>query len=368
MKRGSGQEVDQTTAEPPARPGGARRTRLRDVAELAGVSFKTVSNVVHGYRHVSPETRARVQDAIDQLGYRPNLSARHLRQGRAGLIAVALPDLRVPYFAELASALVDVAQERGYTLLVDQTNGHRETELLAAQGLREHLIDGLILSPLALRATDLAERDPNTPLVLLGEQTSAPATDHVAIDNVGAAADATHHLLGLGRRRIALLGAQAPGVSQMATLREEGYRRAHREAGVAVPEDLIRQTRWFLRSDGSEAMHALLESGAEFDGAFCLNDLVAVGALSTLGAHGVRVPDEVAVVGFDDIDEGRFHRPTLTSISPDKTAIARIALDSLLARMNENSGAPSRELSAPYHLAIRQSTVSGSTDGCSTRP
>ena len=352
----SGREVPAAGDDRGGRPP-RRRARLIDVAERAGVSFKTVSNVVHGYEHVSPAMRAKVQEAIEALDYRPNLSARNLRQGRAGVIAVALPDLRVPYFAELASALVDAAQEAGCTLLVDQTNGRRDAELLAAEGLGGHLIDGMILSPLALRPEDLRDRPPGMPLVLLGEHGTAAFADHVAIDNVAAAAEATRHLLGLGRRRIALLGAQPPGASRMASLREQGFRLAHREAGVPVDERLVVTTSWFLRDDGAAGMARLLDGGAGLDAVVGVNDLLAIGAMRTLADRGVAVPDDVAVVGFDDIEESLYQRPALTTVSPDKRAIARQALQSLLTRVDSDAQAPLRDITVPYRLVVRGSTL-----------
>ena len=138
-------------------PDDRRRAGLKDVARLAGVSVKTVSNVVNDYEHVTPKTRARVEQAIKELNYRPNLSARNLRKGRSGIIALAVPELDIPYFAELARLIVTAAEERGLTVLIDQTGGNREREQLVAEGIRDHLIDGLIFSPLALTADDLVK-------------------------------------------------------------------------------------------------------------------------------------------------------------------------------------------------------------------
>jgi DNA-binding LacI/PurR family transcriptional regulator len=149
--------------------------------------------VVNGYRHVAPQTRARVQRAIDEMRYRPNLSARSLRSGRTGIIAIALPRLDEPYFSELAAAVIELADRRGCTVLVDQTDGLLEREQLAVDGIRPHLIDGLLLSPLALGAAELAPS--GTPLILLGERISDSSFDHVAIDNVAAARLATEHRL-----------------------------------------------------------------------------------------------------------------------------------------------------------------------------
>ena len=128
---------------------------LKDVARRAGVSIKTVSNVVNGYAHVRPDTRTRVNEAIDALGYRPNLTARGLRGGRTGVIALAVPDLTSPYFAEIAEGVIEAAEQLGWTVLIDQTDGRRERELLVLHGIRGHLIDGVVFSPLALGDEDL---------------------------------------------------------------------------------------------------------------------------------------------------------------------------------------------------------------------
>jgi DNA-binding LacI/PurR family transcriptional regulator len=136
---------------------------LKDVAQRAGVSVKTVSNVVNDYPHVTPAMRARVQQAIDELGYRPNLTARHLRKGRTGIIALAVPELGNPYFAELASAVIDAAARHHYTVLLDHTAGMREKEMLVCQGFQTHVIDGLILSPIELENQDLHGRTDTSP-------------------------------------------------------------------------------------------------------------------------------------------------------------------------------------------------------------
>jgi transcriptional regulator with XRE-family HTH domain len=156
---------------------------LKDIAKRAEVSLATVSNVVNGYRPVSDETRQRVQEAIDELGYTPNLSARHLRHGRTGIIALAIPELTNPYFAELAGAAIHEARQHGYTLLMDYTDGDRDTELMLLQGFRERIIDGLVLSPVQLERKDVLARTSGVPLVLIGESVYDVQHDHIAIDN-----------------------------------------------------------------------------------------------------------------------------------------------------------------------------------------
>ncbi|SCL40532.1 DNA-binding transcriptional regulator, LacI/PurR family [Micromonospora pallida] len=332
------------------------RHRLKDVAEKAGVSVKTVSNVVNGYQHVRPTTRARVEQAIAELNYRPNLSARNLRKGRTGVIALAVPELDIPYFAELARHVVVAAAEQGWTVLIDQTGGSREQERVAASGIGDHLIDGLIFSPLALTAEDLAGLD-GTPMVLLGERVDHGPADHVMVDNVAAAREITAHLAGLGRHRIAAIGSQRTEEGATARLRLAGYRAALADAGIGYDERLVAPASVWHRADGAAAMRDLLAAGVRPDAVFCFNDTLALGALRALHEHALRVPEDVAVAGFDDIEDGRFSIPTLSTVAPDKERIGRLAVELLAGRIAGDRDAPPRTLTAPYRLELRESTL-----------
>jgi len=335
------------------------RVRLRDVADRAGVSVKTVSNVVNGYVHVAPATRARVQTVLDEMGYRPNLAARHLRTGRTGVIALALPELDNPYFAELTGFVVQAAEEHGWTVLVDQTDGLRDRELLVASGIRNHLIDGLILSPVALGTEDLARRGPeDIPLVLLGEKISTGPVDHVAIDNVAAACAATQHLVAQGRTRIAAIGGQPGAPSGVAHLRRRGWEEALLGAGLPIDDLWVAEVPTFRREHGAEAMAALLDREDPPDAVFCFNDTLALGALRMLADRGLRVPEDVAVIGLDDIQDGRFSVPTLSTIGPDKEFIARTAVRMLAERLDDAGDALlPRDVRAGFELVARGSTA-----------
>jgi len=332
--------------------------RLRDVAERAGVSVKTVSNVVHDYVHVAPPTRHRVQAALEELNYRPNLSARTLRRGRSGVIALALPALDMPYFAELTRFVVEAAGERGWTVLVDQTDGLREREQVVAAGVRGRLIDGLILSPLALGSEDLG-RPGDPPLVLLGEQINDGAADQVGIDNVEAARVATTHLLDLERCRLGAIGYQDASESQsgMPALRQRGYESALEGHGLPLDTRLAISVNGYRRTDGAAAMSALLDQPRPPDAVFCFNDLLALGALRVLKERGVRVPEDLAVIGLDDIEDGRFSSPSLSTIAPDKEAIARIAVEMLQQRITSGTTSPQGRVTVDFALVVRESTV-----------
>jgi DNA-binding LacI/PurR family transcriptional regulator len=333
--------------------------RLSDVAARAGVSVKTVSNVVHGYTHVRPDTRAKVQAALDELHYRPNLTARSLRRGRTGVIALAVPTLAVPYFAELAGAVVTAASDRGWTVLVDQTDGLRERELEVARGLGGRLIDGLVLSPMALDENDLEHTSEDVPLVLLGERVVTGPVDHVAVDNVAAARDATRHLLAGGRRRVAALGYQdrAHAASGVAALRRRGYEAALAEAGVPPDVTLTPPVDGYDRSNGRAGMERLLALDEPPDAVFCFNDLLAFGAMRALADGGLSAPDDMAVMGFDDVEEGRFSVPSLSTVAPDRGALARTAVDMLAERMAEHEQIPARDVRIGYQVVPRESTL-----------
>jgi DNA-binding LacI/PurR family transcriptional regulator len=335
------------------------RHSLKHVAERAGVSVKTVSNVVNGYPHVRPDTRARVEEAIVALDYRPNLTARNLRRGRTGIIALALPELDNPYFAELARHVVTAATGHGWTVLVDQTDGDPDREREVAAGIRDHLVDGLIFSPLALSGAELSGGTEGTPTVLLGERVHlvdgrGPA-DHVAVDNIAAASQMTAYLASLGRRRIAAIGAQHTAEGVSARLRLAGYRAALAEAGLPDDPALVAPAGRWHRADGHAAMLSLLASGAEPDAVFCFNDTLALGALRALHEAGLRVPQDVAVAGYDGIDDGRYCVPSLTTVEPDTGQLGRLAVDLLAERLSTGAAQPPRELLIPHRLCLRES-------------
>jgi DNA-binding LacI/PurR family transcriptional regulator len=347
---GCPEDVVPVTARRPA-------ARLKDVAELAGVSVKTVSNVVNNFPYIKETTRSKVQLAIEELQYRPNVSARNLRNGRSGVIALAVPELDAPYFSELAHHIVGAAMAQNWTVLVDETQGRRDRERAVAAGIRGNLIDGAILSPLALTENDLQQLSPATPLVLLGERLGSGQADHVAIDNQAAAREATAHLIAVGRRRIAVVGAQRAPYGHTARLRIKGYREALSDAGLTADPELVVPARQWRRQAGSESALRLLALDRPPDAIFCLNDLLALGVLRTLAEARVRVPDDIAVMGFDDIEESRYSVPSLSTISPDKATIAAQAVERLAQRLDRGPGAHTAEVTVGYTLMARESTA-----------
>ncbi|MET8663659.1 LacI family DNA-binding transcriptional regulator [Streptomyces tendae] len=337
--------------------------RLKDVAERAGVSIKTVSNVVRGAPRVSEATRSRVMRAVDELGYRPNPSARRLRTGRSGLIALVVPELATPYFAELAHHVRGEATLLGLTVLIEESLGDAAEELRLAGGVGASLLDGVILSPLRVTPDELASVTDEFPLVLLGERTygrNRVVADHVLIDNVAAARDLTAHLIGLGRTRIAAIGVDRQG-SATSRQRLEGYQQALHAAGLPFDPRLAPRIEEFDRRNGLLAMRRLaaLPAGERPDAVFCFSDLLAVGAQRALHEAGLVIPGDVAVAGIDGSEEALYSTPSLTTVVPDKAAIASLAVKCLAARIRSRSPLPFEVHVAPHWLEVRESTSGG---------
>ena len=331
---------------------------LHDVARAAGVSIKTVSNVINDYPYIREATREKVLAAIAELGYQPNLSARGLRSGRTGAISLIIPDLKNAYFAELADAVMRAAAEHGLAVMIEQSGGIRERELEVLTGPRMRMVDGILFSVLALGQEDAALVDIPTPLVLLGERIFNGPADHVTMQNVAASRAATELMIAHGYRRILAFGAHEQEVIGSAGLRLEGYRQALAAAGMPYDEQLIVNVGNWHRSDGAEAMRSALASGLLFDAVVAFNDSIALGAVRVLQENGIRVPEDVAVIGFDDIDETRYSLPSLSTVDPGREEIARTAVRVLMERIADPSGSrPRQEIEVPFRIVERESTA-----------
>ncbi|MFC7023720.1 LacI family DNA-binding transcriptional regulator [Promicromonospora thailandica] len=335
---------------------------MSDVALEAGVSKMTVSNVINGRPGASEDTRARVLEAVARLGYRVNPTARQLRAGRSEAIGLLVPHLDGPYYAHLAARLDTLARTHGYHVIIERTGASREGELAAVTPQRVRPYAGLVFSPVQIGTQDLHRAGLEVPAVLLGERRLAGEFDHVMMDNVGGAALATTHLLERGARRIALIGGRPDGgVDSMATLRTRGYRNAHAVAGVPVDERLVVDAASFTTKDGYEAVMRLHGAGVAFDGAFALTDAAAMGALRALADIGLRVPDDVQVVGFDNDAESEYLVPRLTTVDPDNDTMAERIMDLLLRRVEErDAGGPvadAVESVMSARVVVRESTL-----------
>ncbi|WP_188187790.1 LacI family DNA-binding transcriptional regulator [Nonomuraea sp. SYSU D8015] len=336
-----------------------KRPTLADVAARAGVSAKTVSNVLLGRPQVSVTTRARVQAAIDEIGYEAghatSQAGRGLASGRTGRIAVVVPNLYQPYFAENAERLILALAERGFTSTLRIAHGEAG-ERDAVLGVTTADVDGVIICPHHLSDQLLASAVLRRPVVALGGP-PLKTLDCVLMGEHAGFLAITRHLLATGRRRPAFVW-NGPAGAVPTGNRYAGFVAALEEYGIEHDPSLVANSSdWDRRASGYEAMAGLLRrSGPSFDAAVCVNDTIAVGAMKALHAHGIRIPEDVAVTGFDDTDEGEFTIPSLSSVSPDQGEMVAAAVHLLIERLDGYDGEP-RQVHTGTHLLIRDSSA-----------
>ncbi|OZM76097.1 LacI family DNA-binding transcriptional regulator [Pseudonocardia sp. MH-G8] len=330
---------------------------MTEVAQRAGVSTMTVSNVLNGRsQRVSESTRRRVLATIDELGYRVNMTARNLRMGRTGSVGLAVPGFAPDYYAELAGRLADRFADHGLRLGVERTGASRAAELDALTAARLSSYDGFVLSVVAGDAADLEKLRVDTPVVLIGERAVPARFDHVLMDNVAGARLATQLLIRAGARRIALLGGVDGPEESMPELRTCGYREAHAAAGLPVADELIVSCE-FAVADGFEATRGLVDRGIAFDAVFALTDSAAIGALRALAESGRKVPDDVQVVGFDNVAHSRFTTPALTTVEPGNAEMADAICGLLVERIESRPATvPARVIMPQPRIVEREST------------
>lgn len=330
---------------------------MSDVARLAGVSKMTVSNVVNNRAGVSGPVRDRVVEAIRQSGYRVNISARTLKSGRTGVIGLAVPDIDRPYFGHLAAHVIDEARQRGFHVAIEETGAAAAGEADAIAHSRTLQFDGLILSAVELNhRDDLAEVD--YPIVMLGEREYGDRFDHVVMPNEEGTKAATAHLIERGCRHIAIITGALEGVN-LDTRRHQGYLAALAERGLghdpALHFCLDGVSGGMSMEAGWDAAQRLVDSGREVDGIVVVTDTVALGVHRGLVDRGLRVPDDIRLIGFDDIPESKFMVPSLSTVAPGHRWMAAKAIELVVDRIND----PLRQAgqyTTPFELVIREST------------
>ena len=329
------------------------RPTIYDVARLAGVSTATVSRSLNGTGQIAPATRAAIDAAVEQLGYRPNTIARSLVTKSTQTIALLLPDITNPFYATLVSGIQQRALEAGYTMLLCTTEGDPEREeqylsLLRAKQVDGALVDGLVLPPDRV-ARFVAD---GFPIVCLDRDVDSASVPLVQVDNRLGAELATEHLLSLGHTRVAhVAGAPELGISEE---RIAGYRKALADAGIE-PDPALVVVGSFTVEGGYEAARSLLADSST-TAIFAANDLSAIGVINAIVESGRRVPADVSVVGFDDLRLSAYTTPPLTTIHQPALEIAERAMSLLLDLSNGREVRQLRHLLEPA-LVVRGSTA-----------
>lgn len=342
------------TARKPSRKSTGQPT-LRDVARAAGVSIKTVSRVVNEEQNVSAATSARVNEAISRLEYQPNELARSLRARNSHTIGLIIADISNPFYAACAKAVEGVAQKHGYSVVVCSSDENVETEQAYINLLTRRRVEGLLLVPAAVgHEYYRAEGTLDLPLLALDRpmdeaSTGTVTTDTVIVQNRLGAREATEHLIGHGHQRVAFIGAQ----EHLYTTRKrlEGYREALRGQGL---EEMVRLEAPDAVS-AARAAQALLEFSDPPTALFTMNNLITVGVLQTVEKAGLRVPKDLALVGFDDFELASVLHPRLTLVRQPASELGQRAAELLFERLEGNHPPDPQRIVLETELIIRES-------------
>jgi LacI family transcriptional regulator len=332
---------------------GRQQPTIYDVARLAGVSTATVSRALNGTGQIAPATRATIEAAVEQLGYRPNTIARSLVTKSTQTIALLLPDITNPFYAALVSGIQQTALAQGWTMLLCTTESDAEREELYLRVLRAKQVDGALVDGLVLPPDRIARFvEDGFPIVCLDRDIDSRSIPLVQVDNRLGGRIATRHLVDLGHTRIAhVTGAGELGISDE---RLAGYRDALTEAGLPVDFQLVEEGR-FTDDGGHDAAGRLLEREPDLTAIFAANDLSALGVMNAVAEAGRRVPDDVSVVGFDDLHLSAYTSPPLTTIRQPAVEIATLATEILIGLTRGQQAERMRHLLEP-ELVVRAST------------
>jgi len=328
---------------------------LHEVARRANVSIATVSRVLNKSDKVLPQTRAAVEQALRELNYHPNRVARRLRMkaGRTQLVGLIIPDFQNPFYAEIARGVEDVAYANDYALLLCNSDENPAKERFYLNVLCAEAVDGIVLPPFDERNVEVNDViKSGIPVVCVDRSLAKVPTDLVEVDNYRGAFEAVTHLIEKGHRRIGLI----EGRPHISTNRERrrGYLDAHVAAGLTAPDDLMRAGD--LRMESGRAVTAeLITLPNPPTALFVGNNLMAVGALAALRQHGRRVPQDVAVVGFDDLPWAEALDPPLTTVRQPAYDVGRQAMELLLKRIAEPDRPPVTVRLMPQ-LVVRRSS------------
>lgn len=326
---------------------------IKDVARLAGVSTATVSRTLAEPEKVTAETRKKVQAAIRRSGYVRNELARSFRMQSTQTILVLVPDIGNPFYSLIIQGLEEVAQKHRYRLLLGDTQNHPEREIEYLQSVMQRQVDGVISLGHTLPQVLKFKDGKPVPLVMACEYLHDATVSSVSIDNIAAAKLATAHLLELGHRRIAFIN--GPVQTPLSKDRLRGYRDALQDAGVAYDKSLVVRGDFSLLS-GERAAGALLDKKLNFSAIFAANDAMGIGAIKVLRARCLRVPDDISVVGFDDIEFAQYVEPPLTTIHQPRREIGRATMTGMIARLKDD-GAPPDQVVLAHELVVRGSTA-----------
>jgi DNA-binding LacI/PurR family transcriptional regulator len=343
-----------------------RQATLSDIAATVGVAKMTVSRVINRNGYVSEETRQKVLQAAKELNYRRNGLARNLKRQRTETVGLVLGDIANPYSTELAHAIREKLLAAGFNLFICISEHSAKEDIIAFESLSNHNVDGIIVATRSNLAGDDYLRkivDSNLPVVVVGRDFQHPAVDSVAADNLTGGFEATQHLIDLGHTRIGFIGASFNGRSGLKRL--QGYFKALEQHHIEVDERLVTGRKeavsevpgYSTEKMGYEGMRRLLSLPNRPTAVFARNDFTAIGAMTAIKESGLRIPEDIAIVGFDDIPLAVHTSPPLTTVRQPMRLQGQMAAEMLLRRIDLDDDQPRQEFVLNCELIIRGSTV-----------
>ncbi len=324
---------------------------IKDVAERAGVSVATVSRVLNTPDAVKERTRQQVLNAIDELQYSPNFLGRNLRMMETKRILVVLNTISNQFFSRVVRGIEERAQEEKYAVMICTTRGNQESMESYVHMLQTRAVDGMILTTHELRDEAIVTLSKRFPVICACEPVQDPRLTCVSIDDEKAGEDAVRFLLDRGKRRIALFGGGTYTYSSV--LRERGYRKALQEAGIPVDETLIYSEGLTFKAGVRAASRLLREQPELPDAIFAFSDSTAIGAMKELNNHGVQVPRDISVIGFDNTAVSEMYIPSITTVAQPKYTMGFTAMDLLIQKINGTTDVSNQILS--HEIIIRDS-------------
>ncbi|WP_317058056.1 substrate-binding domain-containing protein [Vibrio cholerae] len=326
---------------------------MKDIARLAGVSTSTVSHVINKSRFVSDEIVERVNNAAQQLNYAPSALARSLKMNRTKTIGMLVTTSTNPFFGEVVKGVERSCYHQGYNLILCNTEGDNQRMKASINTLLQKRVDGLLLmcSTLEGERLDVFDRYPDIPVVVMDWGPILFASDKIQDNSLQGGYMAAKHLIECGHREIGCI--TGPLIRHQAQMRYEGYKRALAEAGIAINPD------WIVESDfecegGYQAFEKLYERGKLPSALFVCNDMMAMGVIQAANQRSLRIPDDLSLIGYDDVHIAKFMTPALTTIHQPKYRLGKAAVDTLLYRL-ENPDTTAQVVQLEPTLVVRNS-------------
>lgn len=324
---------------------------ISEVAKPAGVSVATVSRVLNNPKIVTDSTRIKVEAAIKELSYEPNVLGRNLRTAESRLLLTLIPSISNPFYTEIMNGIEDTALELGYNILLCETNSNPVRQATYFNLIKNKLADGIIAMDPTVDREALLMLSNNYPVVKCSEHDEDELISYVTIDNVKAAYDAVRHLINQGHKKIAIIN--ATGDFQYARDRQRGYEKALQESGLLVNPDWIYHAESLKFEQGQYAMRQLLKRPNRPTAIFAVSDILAIGALKEINITGLNIPGEIALIGFDKISFSNMTYPTLTTISQPRYNMGVLSATMLIDKIK---GKTVENIILDHELIVRDST------------